>query len=112
MTTAKQALQAHRAAWAIRAKQLKAMDRVQNEGGEGYSQYEAESEKNFYAEQPLIAAAFAEEWTLEVFTARRAAWNAEVVKCKTHRAVSDLAQRLGYGLSDLKKAKDILVIDK
>lgn len=111
MTTAKQALEAHRAAWAVRAKQLKSTDRLQNEGGEGYSTYEVESEKNAYKEIELIEAAFAEEWTPEVFAARRSAWNAGAVNCKTNREVTDLAKRLGYGLQDLKKAKKLLGVE-
>jgi hypothetical protein len=107
MTTAKQALAAHRAAWAVRSAQLKASDRLRNEGGEGYSSYERASEANFAAELPLIEAAFAQEWTLEVLTARRAAWNAQVVKCKSHADMAKLAKSLGYSHTDLAKAKTL-----
>ena len=107
MTTAKQALATHRAAWAVRSKLLKSTDRTQNEGGEGYSSFEVESEKNFAAELPLIEAAFAEEWTLEVLTARRAAWNAQVVKCKSHADMAKLAKSMGYSHTDLAKAKNL-----
>jgi len=107
MTTAKQALAAHRAAWAVRAAKLKAIDRVQNEGCEGYSSFGVESEKNFGLELPLIQAAFVEEWTLEVLTQRRAAWNAQVVKCKSNGEVAALAKSLGYSHTDLAKAKNL-----
>ena len=107
MTTAKQALAAHRAAWAARSKQIKSNDYTQNEGGEGYSSFEVESQKNFAVELPLIQAAFAEEWTLEVLTQRRAAWNAQVVKCKSNGEVAALAKSLGYSHTDLAKAKNL-----
>jgi hypothetical protein len=108
MTTAKQALAAHRAAWAVRSAKLKSTDRTQNEGGEGYSSFEVESEKNFAVELPLIQAAFVEEWTADVLAARGAAWNAGVAKCKSNGQEAALAKALGYSLSDLKKAKAML----
>ena len=107
MTTAKQALAAHRTAWAVLSKQLKASDRIRYEGGDGYSSFEVESEKNFAAELPLIQAAFVEEWTLEVLTQRRAAWNSQVVRCKSNGEVAALAKTLGYSPTDLAKAKKL-----
>jgi hypothetical protein len=108
MTTAKQALAAHRAAWAARSKQIKSNDYTQNEGGEGYSSFEVESQKNFAVELPLIQAAFSEEWTAEAFAARSAAWNAGLAKCKSNGQVADMAKSLGYTLTDLRNAKKML----
>jgi hypothetical protein len=113
MTTAKQALAAHQAAWATRSKRLRAMDRVQNEGGEGYSSFEAESEKNFEVERPLLRAAFAEEWTFEVLQARRAEWNAQMApyiaakKTITTRELLAIQDRLGYTMNQLTLAKEL-----
>jgi len=107
-TTAKQALAAHRAVWAVRSKQLKAIDRIQNEGGEGYGRFEDEGEKNFGLELPLIQAAFVEEWTADVLAARGSVWNAGVAKCKSNGQQAALAKAIGYSLSDLKKAKALL----
>lgn len=113
----KSAIQAAEAAYAAdRAKiaKLKNVDRVMNEGGEGYSRYEAESERLFNHHTPIIIAAkealFAAEWTAEVFAKRRAAWNASVVKCKSYKDMAALAARLGFGHSDLAKAKRLLGI--
>ncbi len=84
------------------------MDNFQNEGGEGYSHAEALASKNAAATLAAVAAemkdAFASEWTREVTIARRAAWNAEAVKCKTTAQVGALQRKLGFGLTDLKKA--------
>lgn len=113
----KAAVVAAEAAYAAdRAKiaHLKSVDRVVNEGGEGYSCYEAESERLFDLHTPIIMAAkealFAAEWTPEVFAERRVAWNTSVVKCKTHKDMAALASRLGYGHADLAKAKSLLDI--
>lgn len=84
------------------------MDRVQNEGGDGYSHAEALASKNaaasFAATAEEMAEKFAAEWTFEVTAARRAAWNTEAVKCKTISQVGALQRKLGFGPNDLKKA--------
>ncbi len=62
------------------------------------------------------AAAFAAEWTVEVFNARRAAWNAEIVKLPRDakgvkwEAVRALEAKLGFQMEDLKRAKTLLNI--
>ena len=93
------------------AKTLKAGDALRNEGADGYSAYAVESERlaNIYAPQiqALKARQFAAEWTPEVTAARRAAWNAAVIKCKSHGDVAKLADRLGYGIADIARAKQI-----
>lgn len=87
----------------------KSYDQVVNEGGEGYSTSEAMSEAAYNKHAPLIKAAkdalFTVVWTLDALAERRAEWNANVVKCKSHKDMSDLAKRLGYGPSDLIRAK-------
>lgn len=109
------AVQAAEAAYAAdiaKIRHLKSVDRVANEGGEGYSSYESASEQLFGIHTPIIKAAkdalFAAEWTAEVFAERRAAWNASVVKCKSHKDMAALAARLGYGHTDLARAKALL----
>ena len=84
------------------------MDRFQNEGGEGYSHAESMASKNAASTLAKVAEemakSFAAEWTPEVTAARRAAWNAEAVKCKTTAQVGALQRKLGFGPNDLKKA--------
>jgi len=84
------------------------MDRVQNEGGEGYSHAEALASKNAAASlaetEKELTKKFAAEWTVEVTAARRATWNSEVVKCKTVSQVGALQRKLGFGPDSLKKA--------
>jgi hypothetical protein len=84
------------------------MDRLQNEGGEGYSHAEALASKNAAATlaeiEKEMAEKFAAEWTVEVTAARRATWNTEAVKCKTIAQVGALQRKLGFGLDSLKKA--------
>ena len=61
-------------------------------------------------------ATFAAEWTVDVFTARRAAWNTEIVKLPKDAkgikwtAIRELEARLGYTMEDLKRAKALLNI--
>ncbi|CAM5418529.1 hypothetical protein ATER59S_02356 [Aquamicrobium terrae] len=68
------------------------------------------------AKEAAEQAAFAAEWTLEAFTARRAAWNTEVTKLpRTAKGlkfedVRALEARLGYTMDDLKRAKALLGI--
>lgn len=60
--------------------------------------------------------AFAGEWTVEVFTARRAIWNAEVVKLPRDakgvkwEAIRALEAKIGFTMEDLKRAKALLNI--
>jgi len=49
-----------------------------------------------------IDAAFFAEWTEEVFTARRAAWNAEKATVKTFMATQE---KLGFTFDELTRAK-------
>lgn len=98
------------------------IDRVVNEGGEGYSlaaqqaddarrARERANEAAFEVEQAAAKAAFAAEWTVEVLAARRAAWNAEMMDLSarkvgmTSKVMSGVVAKLGYTLSDLKMAK-------
>ncbi len=117
ITELKSAVQAAEAAYeAARAKirGLKSVDRVMNEGGEGYSCHEAESERLYNHHAPIIKAAkaalFAAEWTPEVFAERRAAWNAGVAKSKSNQDIAALQQRLGFTVYDIRAAKEMLGI--
>lgn len=101
------------------AKKLKAYDRLQNEGGEGYSTYEVKSEALYNKHGPIINAlekqVFAAEWTTEVFAARRATWN-EIMTERflskninpTTRQLQAVEQELGFTFRDLGRAKSIL----
>jgi hypothetical protein len=89
----------------------RAYNRVVNEGGEGYERNSVPATlvAEFHAAKD---AEFAAEWTLDVLTERRAAWNAGVnaLMSKHGRnvpveAVSDLSLRLGYGVAEIGKAK-------
>lgn len=68
------------------------------------------------AREAAEKAAFEAEWTVEVFTARRAEWNAEMAKLPKHAKgikwedVRALEQRLGYTMEQLKRAKAALGI--
>ncbi len=99
-------------------QRLRAVDRVQNEGGEGYSRYEDASESLFAEHQPAITALekelFAAIWTPEVTAERRSAWNSglsAVRDAKTpkaqHDALDALIARLGYSHHDISRAKAI-----
>ena len=87
------------------------IDKVVNEGGEGYSQAEVNAERAGIAALKAEAATFAAEWTIEVFTARRAAWNAEMKalvaakKPATANTIVPIVKRLGYGAAQLQRAK-------
>lgn len=58
--------------------------------------------------------AFATEWTLDVFNARRTAWNAEATKLPRDakgirwEAIRALEAKLGFKMEDLKRAKTLL----
>lgn len=90
------------------------IDRAVNEGGEGYSQAEVQAERDGMAALRAEAAAFAAEWTAEVVAARRAAWNAEMMALSAKRVtmtpklMDSIIARLGYSLSDIKRAKALL----
>lgn len=98
-------------------RHLKAIDRVQNEGGEGYSQHEAACERlhdqHFPGIKVLRRELFAAEWTLEVLEQRRATWNdavkpwVEARKNPSTKELLALQTRLGYTLADLRAAKDL-----
>lgn len=97
-----------------RNKKLLAMDRIQNEGGGGYSHYDtvqgATLEKYMPQQIALRRALFEAEWTPEVTTSRRAAWNAEMQKLvqakkpATTKVLAEIQTRLGFTLAELKKA--------
>ena len=91
---------------------LRSVDRVQNEGAEGFSSYEAAIERLAGEYMPkvsaLAAAIFAAEWTAEVTSARRAAWNSEITKMGAKiklEALKALVARLGYSQNDIARAK-------
>ena len=94
------------------AKRQTRVDRVVNEGGEGYSEGEVMSGSAFEAwskaASPLKAELFAAEWTPEVTASRRAAWNAEMTALKgkqvNTRQILAIQTKLGFTMSDLKKA--------
>jgi len=74
-----------------------------NEGGEGYNPYtDAANDEKI---DNMVSAFFA-EWTVEVTTSRRAAWNAKVKSsgAKTMADAKKLEQFFGWKHADLKKA--------
>ena len=97
------------------ANGLRAMDTVQNEGGEGFSARAARLDQlaDKYGPQVLAleSAIFAAEWTLEITQARRAAWNVEMQKLiaaktpATPKTIGSIARMLGYNCGDLVRAK-------
>lgn len=112
--TLKAAVAKAEADFAAAMKSVKAagrMDAVVNEGGEGYSTAEAASERAFNLHMPIIKAAkdalFVATWTAEVLAERRATWNANVVKCRSNKDMAALSARLGYGFSDITRAKTL-----
>lgn len=94
-------------------KQLKAYDKFQNEGGEGYSAYEDKAEEIARQEYALEQQLFAIEWTAEVTTERRAIWNAEMQKLiaakqqATTKTLNEISARIGFNMVDLKRAIQI-----
>lgn len=87
----------------------RAYNRALNEGGEGYERDSTEAlEREWLAAQ---AAEFAAVWTLDTLNARRAAWNAEMMALSAKRVtmtpklMDSIIARLGYSLSDIKRAK-------
>lgn len=91
------------------------IDRVVNEGGEGYSlavdQRDVKVAREYYSEVERKNAEFAATWTLEVTQARRTAWNAEMQALisagqqATARTIPPIVKRLGYSFEDIQRAK-------
>jgi predicted nuclease of restriction endonuclease-like RecB superfamily len=84
------------------------IDKLQNEGGEGYSQAEVNQESAGLAKLAAEQAAFAAEWTAEVLAARKAAWNAEVMavgRAMNGSHFQRIAKKLGYSLNEINRAK-------
>lgn len=80
----------------------KAMERLINEGADGFTPTDP-MEIAIDAEIRNLRAA----WTLEVTTARRAAWNAEMMEAKKAGLKINLANteaKMGFCLADLKAA--------
>jgi hypothetical protein len=75
------------------------MNRLQNEGGQGYNHTNEARLSELAAELQAVKEA---EWTVEVTTARRAAWNAEVRAGNSNPVA--LAAKIGYNLDDLRAA--------
>lgn len=104
-------LDAENEGWQKQIKQAKKVDRVQNEGGGGYSHGDslADMHGREYIRRrgELDKELFAAEWTREVTEQRRAAWNAEVSKLRnpTVSAVGAIQRKLGYGPDAIKRAK-------
>ena len=119
MTTAAErlkSLEASRDARFAAVAHLKRVDRLQNEGGDGYSSYDEAcrviDDETSAELQKARQDAFAEEWTLEVFTARRVAWNAVMSQLKTPLAQNQAREKtekeLGFSCAALIKAKELL----
>jgi len=111
MTTS-QAVQAEWDSKIDAIQHLRAVDRVQNEGGEGFSSYEAAAEDLADEYLPRITALrnaeFAATWTHDVTVQRRAAWNSEIGKLGAKimpAQVKALIARLGYSHVEIAKAK-------
>lgn len=110
MTKTIDQLNAEIAALAVEIKFLKAQEKLQNEGGEGYCYWESKAEQQARLEYERDSILFAQEWTPEVTTARRAQWNAEMQKLiaakqqATTRVLTEISSRLGFNMSDLTRA--------
>lgn len=97
------------------AKNMRSIDDLHNEGGEGYSIVEATQETLADQYLPRVTnlqnAIFAAEWTAEVTATRRAAWNAEMQALAAAKqpanakTIPPIVKRLGYGLADIQRAK-------
>lgn len=104
-------LDAENEEWQKQIKRAKKVDRVQNEGGGGYSHGDALADERgreyIRRRGELDKELFAAEWTRDVTEKRRAAWNAEVSKLKspTVSAVGAIQRKLGYGPDAIKRAK-------
>lgn len=110
MTKTIEQIKAELSALANQKKNLKAYDKLQNEGGEGYSAYDDKGEEIARKEYALEQELFAIEWTAEVTTARRAMWNGEMQKLvaakqqATTKTLNEISGRIGFTMIDLKKA--------
>lgn len=108
-------LKAEYATKAAAMHRLQMVDRVQNEGGEGFSLYESASAALYAEYAPLIAATeaaeFAADWTLPVLTERRADWNCEIAKMiaekqpMTAKSMAAIVAKVGFSQADLIRAK-------
>jgi hypothetical protein len=83
------------------------LNRLQNEGGEGYDHTDNVMLAKLTNE--LMAADFAENWSIEQTQEKRIAWNNEVraaiVGGKVPvAALSKIMKKLGFNLAELKKA--------
>lgn len=113
MTKTIEQINAELAVLANQRAHLKSMDKLQNEGGEGYSAYEDQAMEIARKEYALEQELFAIEWTAEVTTARRAVWNGEMQKLvaakkqATTKILTEVSSRIGFTLVDLKKAISI-----
>lgn len=92
------------------AAQLKQMESVLNEGGEGYSLSEQRKEERQRAELAAEQSKFDAEWTPEVTAKRRAAWNADMQRMidtketMTPAKQKALEEKHGFKMADLKRA--------
>jgi len=92
---------------------------VMLEGGEGYNPYQEElNRRRAEGEHREWCAgrdaAFRDEWTPEVFVARRAAWNAEVQSRTVNgkigfREIQKIERKLGFTFRELQDAKQLPV---
>ena len=96
-----------------KSKQDLAYNMLQNEGGEGF---EVCSTDGLYEElYAAIQEEFKKEWTLDVFTERRKKWNDYAI---SNNIVGICPQFFefkkinGWGLDELKKAKELLGVIK
>ena len=77
----------------------KAMNKLQNEGRDGYNHANETRLHELAAELQVVIDA---EWTVEVTTARRAAWNAAVKAGE--RNPLKIQAKLGFVMDDLRAA--------
>ncbi len=80
---------------------IAAHNRLQNEGGEGYTPH-LQDLQALQAEATEMA--WAAEWTAETTAARRAEWNAAVKAAGKAANARKIGERLGYHMSDLAAA--------
>ena len=85
------------------------INNIQNEGGEGFDCDEAASQRYSAASWELQKELFAATWTPEVYESRKAAWNAGLSGCKSQHDVNALQDRLGFTVSDIRRAKEMLL---
>ena len=83
------------------------LNRLQNEGGEGYDH--TDNAKLAKLTKELMAAEFAENWSLEQTQEKRIAWNNEVRAAIVNgkvpvAALPKIIKKLGFRQDELKKA--------